>query len=129
MVVLNREIANINSFHKFSAISNPVKAKKFSENVNMDELRGRSVISSCILSRVMLAYLDILSIPYIKRIEVQSNDSFWFGQTKQENFQLLYRSPKDGNSPDQNNVKINKDRLSFFHFLFLFLFSFHIFYF
>jgi len=83
---------------------NPVEVNNFSEDINMNELRDRSAIASRILSRVTLAHLDISSILYIKRIEAQSNNTSWFSQTEQENFQLLYTSPKGGNSPNYNKA-------------------------
>jgi len=92
--VSNREIANINSFLNFLAISNPVEANNISEDINIDEPRGRFIISSGVISKAILAHSDILSIPYVKRMKAQINDLFWFGQTKQENFQLLYISSK-----------------------------------
>ena len=54
--------------------------------------------------RTTLVHLDILSILYIKRMEAQSNNLFWFSQTKQENFQLLYISSKEENLPNQNKA-------------------------
>ena len=95
IVVPNREIANTNSFLNFSAMSNLVEAN-ISEDINMDEPRGRSVISSRVILKETLAHSDILSILYVERMEAQINGLFWFGQTKQENFQLLYISPKGG---------------------------------
>jgi len=95
MVVLNREIANINSFLNFSAMSDLAEANYVSKNINMDKLRDRFMISSRFMSRAILAHLDILFILYIKRIEAQSSNLSWFNQTKQENFQLSYASPKE----------------------------------
>ena len=88
----------------FLAMSNPVEVNYILENINMDELRGRSMTSSRNISRALLAHLDISLIPYIENMEIQSNDYFWFNQTKQKNFQLLYISPKEGISPDQNKA-------------------------
>ena len=48
----------------------------------MDELRGRSMTSSRNMSRALLAHLDISLIPYIEKMEIQSNNYFWFNQTK-----------------------------------------------
>jgi len=97
MVAPNREIANINSFLNFSAMSNLVKANYVSEDINMDEPRGRSMIPNRVMSRAMLAHSDTPFIPYIERIEAQSSNLSWFNQTKQKNFQLLHVSPKRGN--------------------------------
>ena len=75
-------------------MSDPAEANYVSKNINIDKLRGRSMIPSRVISRAMLAHSDILLILYIKRIEAQSNNLSWFNQTKQENFQLSYTSPK-----------------------------------
>ena len=82
MVVSSREIANIIFPFNISAISNPVEVNNFSENVNMDEPRSRSMVLSPISSRATSAYSDTLSISYIKRIKAQNNNFFWFNQTK-----------------------------------------------
>jgi len=63
-------------------MSNPVEVNCILENINMDELRGRSMTSSRNISRALLAHLDISLIPYIENMEIQSNDYFWFNQTK-----------------------------------------------
>ena len=63
MVASNREIANINSFLNFSAMSNLVKANYISEDINMDEPRSRSIIPNRVMSRAMLAHSDTLFIP------------------------------------------------------------------
>jgi len=105
MVVYNREITNINSFLDFSAMSNPVEANYILKDVNIDKLRGRFIISSKVMLRVMLAHSDILFILYVKRIKAQSSNPFWFNQTKQKNFQLSYVSPKRG------KIHLTKTRL------------------
>jgi len=43
MILSNREIANINFSFNTSAMSNPVEINNFSENINMDEPRGRYI--------------------------------------------------------------------------------------
>ena len=63
MVVPNREIANINSFLNFLAMSNLVKANYISEDINMDEPRGRPIIPNRVTSRTMLAHSDTSFIP------------------------------------------------------------------
>jgi len=73
----------------------------------MDEPRGRSVISSRVILKATLAHSDILSILYVERMEAQINGLFWFGQTKQENFQLLYVSPKEGIYPTRTRLIIS----------------------
>jgi len=82
MVAPNREIANINSFLNFSAMSNPVKANYVSEDINMDEPRGRSMIPNRVMSRAMSAHSDTSFIPYVERMEAQSSNPSWFNQTK-----------------------------------------------
>ena len=74
MIVYNREIAKINSFLKFLAMSNPAEANYVSKNINMDKLRGRSIILSRVMLREILAHSDILFILYVKKIEAQSSD-------------------------------------------------------
>ena len=85
-------------------MSNPVEANHISENINMKELRGRSMNSSRNMSRVLLNHSDISSISYVERIEAQSNNIFWFNQTELENFQLPYVSPNEGISLNQDKT-------------------------
>ena len=66
-------------------------------DINIDTLRGRLVSSSTNSSRVLLAHLNVLSVPYHKRIEVQSNTLTWDKEveiSKKENFLLSYATPK-----------------------------------
>jgi len=65
-----------------NSISNLVKVNNFSEDINIDNPRGRFIALSSISSRAILAHLDTLFILYIKRIKAQNNDSFWFNQTE-----------------------------------------------
>ena len=104
IVVLNREIVNIKSFLNISVMSNLVEVNNFSEDINIDKLKGRSMILSHISLRVTLAYLDILYISYVNRMKAQNNNLSWFNQTEQENFQLLYSSLKRGNLVDWNKT-------------------------
>lgn len=104
IVVLNREIVNIKSFLNISVMSNPVEVNNSLEDINIDKLKGRSMILSHISSRVTLAYLDILYISYVNRMKAQNNNLSWFNQTEQENFQLLYSSLKRGNLVDWNKM-------------------------
>ena len=104
IVVLNREIVNIKSFLNISVMSNLVEVNNFSEDINIDKLKGRSMILSHISLRVTLAHLDILYISYVNRMKAQNNNLSWFNQTEQENFQLLYSSLKRGNLVDWNKT-------------------------
>ena len=74
MVMPNREIANINLSSYNSAMSNSMEVNAISEDINMDEPRGRSLLSSPNTSREMSAHSDLSSIPYVDRIEAQNND-------------------------------------------------------
>ena len=76
----NREIVKINHFPTSSAITNLVKAKCILENINIDKPRGKFIVSSRITLRKTFAHSDVLSVPYIKHIEAQSNNLFWFDQ-------------------------------------------------
>ena len=88
-------------------MSNSVEVHNLSEDVNMDETRGRSMALSPISSRATSTHSNALSIPYIDRMEAQNNNSSWFNQTEQENFQLSYASLKGGNSDDQNRNQVS----------------------
>jgi len=73
MVVPSREM-NINLSHYNSAMSNLMEVNPISEDINMDKPRSRSLSSSPNVSRGMSTHSDILSIPYVNRIEAQNND-------------------------------------------------------
>jgi len=82
MVAPNREIANRNSFNTSSAMSNQVEAEYISEDIEMDELRGRFAIPSKATSRAILAFSTTSSVPYVERMEAQNNDpDFFFKST------------------------------------------------
>jgi len=107
MVAPNREIANKFFPFNISAMSNSVEVYNLSEDINMDETRGRSIALSPISSRATSTHSSTLSIPYVDRMKVQNNNFFWFNQTEQENFQLSYTSLKEGNSDDQNRNQVS----------------------
>ena len=107
MVVPNREIANKLFLFNILAMSNSVEVHNLSEDVNMDKTRGRFMALSPISSRATSTHSNASSIPYVNRIEAQNNGYFWFNQTEQENFQLLYASLKRGNSDDQNRNQVS----------------------
>ena len=67
-------------------MSNLIEVNAISEDININKLRGKSLLLSPNISRKMLNYLDILSISYVDKMEAQNNDLSWFNQTKQENF-------------------------------------------
>ena len=75
MVAPNREIVNISHLLTTLAITNPEEAKCILEDINIDKPRSRSTFSSKIMSRAISAQSDVLSIPYVKHMEVQSNNS------------------------------------------------------
>ena len=82
--------------------------KKFnstSEDINIDKLRGRSIILSPNLFREFLAHSELSSILCMNRIEVQNNDFLQIDQIKEEKFQLLYTSFKERiiNNPNKTN--------------------------
>jgi len=82
MVACNRESANIYSFPFFSAMSHPVEVNNISEDINIDELSGRSKSSSINSSRESSTHSDISFVPYVDRIETQSKGPSWVNQTK-----------------------------------------------
>ena len=107
MVAPNIEIANKFFPFNISAMSNSVEVHNLSEDINMDETRGRSIAPSSISSRATSTHSNTLSIPYVDRMKVQNNNFFWLNQTEQENFQLSYTSLKKGNSDDQNKNQVS----------------------
>ena len=77
MVAPNREIVNNNSFSFKSAMSHSKESNNTSEDINMDKPRGRSISSSPNLSRKSSTHSVLSSIPYVDRMEAQSNDPSW----------------------------------------------------
>ena len=86
IIASNREITNISLFYYMLVMSNLIEVNAISEDININKLRGKSLLLSPNISRKMLNYLDILSISYVDKMEAQNNDLSWFNQTKQENF-------------------------------------------
>jgi len=74
-----------------------MEVNAISEDINMDEPRGRSLSSSPNEHR-------LIQIPYVDRMEAQNNDPSWFNQTEQEYFQLSYATPKEGVPNVQNEA-------------------------
>ena len=70
----NKETTNKILFSTTLVISNSKKLNNISENVYIDTLREKSNISSPNLFRELLANFEISSIPYMERIEIQSNN-------------------------------------------------------
>jgi len=70
MVVPNREIVNKYIFSSQLAMPTLMKGNTTLEDINMDELRGRSKSLSLNVSRESLAHSNLFSIPYVDRIEV-----------------------------------------------------------
>jgi len=109
MIVFNKEIANINSSINILAISHSIEVNASSEDINIDELRGRSIASSPNSLRNPLAHSDLLSVPYMDRIEAQNVDPSWANQTKQKIFHLFYTFSKEGASNIQNKANGSKN--------------------
>ena len=67
-------------------MSNPIKIKNISENINMDVPRGRSTAPSPNSSRELFIYFNLLSQLYTNRIEVENEKFFWDKQVESQNF-------------------------------------------
>ena len=83
MVVSNREIENIKSFFYNSVMSHLIKVNAISKNINMDELKSRSKLSSQNSSRESLVHSDFSFISvtnFIQLVFPQLVDQF--SQTK-----------------------------------------------
>ena len=85
---------NKNSISSHSAMSNFIKFKVVSKNINIDIFREQSNSLSLISSREALAHSSISLIFYENWIEAQNEDPSWADQTKKENFQLSYAISK-----------------------------------
>ena len=109
MVASNRESANTYYFLFFSVMLYPVEVNNISKDINMDKLRGKSKSSSTNFSRESLTHSDILSVPYMDRIEVQSKNLSWANQIETKIFQLSYATPKKRFSDIQQKANISKD--------------------
>ena len=59
-------------------MSNQVEAEYISEDIEMDEPRGRFAIPSKATSRATLAFSTTSSVPYVERMEAQNNDPDFF---------------------------------------------------
>ena len=106
MVAPNREFVNINFITNNSTMSHSMDSNTVSEDINMDLLRSRSNLSSPNLSRESSSHLDLSSVPYV-RMEIQNNDPFWADQVDSpQDFQLLYTTPKEGESNIQKKADI-----------------------
>ena len=93
IVAPNREIVNSNILSSTSAISNPVKSKVVSEDIQMGASRGRSNVSSTNLSRESSMLSKASSIKYSAHMEVQSANPNWANQTEEELFRLSHIMP------------------------------------
>ena len=104
MVVSNREIENIKSFFYNSVMSHLIKVNAISKNINMDELKSRSKLSSQNSSRESLVHSDFSFISitnFIQLVFPQLVDQF--SQTKlhykasNENYLYIYGMYKSNN--------------------------------
>jgi len=109
MVVPNREFANIKSSFHTSAMHHSLEVNAISEDVNMDEPRGRSKSSTRNPSRESSVISNLSSVPYVNRMKAQSDEPSWANQTEMKNFQLSYTSPKEGESNVQYEANGSKD--------------------
>ena len=108
MIVSNKETMNKNYISSCSAMSNFIKFKVVSENINIDTFREQSNSLSLIPSRGVLAHSSISLISYENWIEAQNEDPSWADQTKKENFELLYViSKKRINRMNNQTNKLN----------------------
>jgi len=107
--VSNKEIANINSSINILAISHLIEINAFFKDINIHELRGRSIVSSPNSSRNPLAYSDLLSVLYVDRMEAQNANPSWANQTEQKIFHLFYTFPKEGVFNIQNKTNGSKN--------------------
>jgi len=72
----NRELMNILFPESYNTITTPINYYNSNMNMEVDILRKRLVLSSANISKELLAYSSLSSIPYIERIEAQSNNPF-----------------------------------------------------
>jgi len=107
IVVPNKELANtlfsfdisISNISLFIPMAqNP---SNMNMNINTDVTRGRSASSNINNSRESSTHLDTSSVPYHKRMKIQSDNTLWSEQVeieKRDSFSLSYTISKKGNS-------------------------------
>ena len=100
MVAPNREIANKYNFTP-SAMSSLNDTNNVSEDINMDDPRGRSNAVSRNSSRESSVSSRTSSVAYSKRMEIQSDDLNWANQTDIELFKVPFSSQAGGESNNQ----------------------------
>ena len=74
MGAFNREIVNSNTFSLHSAMTLSKKFDNTSEDINMNKLRNRSILLSTNHFKKSSTHSEILSIPYIDKMEAQNED-------------------------------------------------------
>jgi len=82
-------------------------------DMDINTSRKRSTSSNTNSSRVSSVYLKASSIPYYKRMKIQSNNLLWSKQIeihKRESFSLLYTTPKVGDSIPANEAIDNRPK-------------------
>lgn len=81
MEASTKELANI-FFSKFSTHSsvNPTVLKYSNIDIKIDTFRERSVSSSINSSKKLSTHLNIFSIPYYRKMEIQYNNTTWSKQ-------------------------------------------------
>ena len=87
-------------------------------DMDINTSRKRSTFSNTDSSRVSSVYLKASSIPYHKRMKIQSNNLLWSKQIeihKRESFSLLYTTPKVGDSILANKAIDNSPKYGIQH--------------
>ena len=96
MVAPNRELANTLFPFDTSTLFNPMVQNNINMDMDIDTPRGRSAIHN---SRELLAHSSVSSIPYVERMETQSNNPSWADQVELNELQeltLSYANPEVG---------------------------------
>jgi len=99
MVAPNRELANTLFPFDTSTLFNPMVQNNINMDMDIDTPRGRSAIPSANNSRELLAHSSVSSIPYVERMETQSNNPSWADQVELNELQeltLSYANPEVG---------------------------------
>ena len=99
MVAPNRELANTLFPFDASTLFNPMVQNNINMDMDINTPRGRSAIPSANNSRELLAHSSVSSIPYVKRMEAQSNNPSWADRVELKELQeltLSYANPEVG---------------------------------
>ena len=105
MVAPSSELANTLFPVNLNTHITPITLNNNQMDMEVDTLRGRSVSSSANGSRESSAHSSVSSIPYVERMEAQSNDPSWVEQVDElcasQGFLLSYTFPKER----ENNIQ------------------------